>query len=46
MNRSNFFECHLAPSAYQNTGVDTKSSPAYSFGIKSDLNRPNINPGN
>lgn len=32
-----------APGAYQS--IDLTNTPAYSFGTKSDLNKPNNNPG-
>lgn len=35
---------NLAPGAYQS--IEVANTPAYSFGIKSDLHKPNNNPGN
>lgn len=34
----------VAPGAYDS--IDATHTPAFSFGIKSDLNKPNNNPGN
>lgn len=43
-HRFSTIKYNLAPGAYQS--IEVTNSPAFSFGIKSDLNKPNSNPGN